>query len=242
MLRDAWLDVVRLRMSQRLWEAIRPELEPYGNAGPVLSDWYRDHILSGCRRLLDRRRDVSSVIRALEELRRDRVHLTPEVVAGFTGASTRPEERVQNVRSLFAERFGAVGHIPDRAFLESIERLRRDHERVLQLGDQVVAHRSQQVTADAVSDGEITALLGDVLEVSSFWVGLLQDSMLVGDVDHLVGAEPMATALRLFRWPDYVEAKFAAVWGSDGRGGIGIASEEEAERLARLEYRFGTSE
>ena len=236
MLRDAWLDVVRLRMSQHLWQALRPQLGTYGNAGAVLSDWYRDHILSGCRRLLDRRRDVSSVVRALEELRRDRLHLTPEVVARITGGGSRLEERTENVRALFDDRFGGADHIPDREFVDSIERLRRDHERVIQLGDQVVAHRSRQVTAEAVSDGEIDALLADVLDVANFWVTLLQDSMLVGDVDHLIGAEPMVTALRLFRWPEYVEAKLAAAWGPDGRGGIG--SEEEAERRARLEYRF----
>lgn len=237
MLRGAWDEIIQLKASRREWEELRQSLPGYGNLGFLLADWYRAYTLAGCRRLLDDGKHNASAVRALRIIQRHAPKLTLDVLcAGFVGDRYEEDFRRDIAEKLRA--FAGGDALTSASVSRAIDALRVEHERVVQLAHETVAHRAIEPTfaGESITYADTDRLLEDVGAIVQWWVGLLDNVHLSMDPPRIGHTRAAATALRLFSWKDYVHAMMEA------RRQLGPSAPPEAydavERSARLEYVF----
>lgn len=233
MLRDAWQDVLMLKGSRLEWEELRPSLHGYGNLAALLAGWYRAYMLAGARRLLDDSRGASSPIRALRLVSRHAEKITLEVLAaGFAGDPFETEHRRHLEERLLA--IAGRTALTDTALNAAIDDLRAKHDQVMQLAHESVAHRSLNPKNEAVTVtyDDVSSLLADVGDVVHTWTALLDNVSLSLDPPRIGRTTAAATALRLFDWREWVNAKSRAEWE------VGPAAPPEIYEQLRASGRF----
>lgn len=244
LLHKCWLDAIKLEAGRAAWRQLRPALEGYSNAAPVLWGWYRDATLAGCRRLLDdnRSRDTVSVVRALRRLKKVAPHVTVDLLLEVW-VSSRPNRTtdrmaidVQDAMStvVIGDRDGSASVLTRAAVDRDLARLRQAHADVITFVDRTVAHRVDG-ELPTIGETDLSALLDDVLEVARRWVALVDGAELMAEAPHYTGFNALARAAELFDWREYVEA----VWEEKARVLGPFAPPEAYDELeARTRIRF----
>jgi len=222
MLRDAWLEVASIEHGRNLLAGARPALGRFGDYSAFIRQWHYDSVLSAARRMLDGRKDVRSLVRALriiaaliEQLDEDGlielwkstrdtpldVESETEARAAFQQAATAPAEN--------GRRISRAGPEAD------IARLTATHDHVVDLVHNTIAHRraglagGQLVVGDQpIDDGDVDAVLRDIVEVASKWTGLLAGAEL--DIRNRTPSQrhSFVRALELFDVDAYHDAVF----------------------------------
>jgi hypothetical protein len=116
-----------------------------------LLDNYADSVLMALRRLLDRSRGSFSLVKLLEEVAQQHSLLTFDRYRELLGELGEGKDAL--FPKMLWSRFSADGRTLDRRRIHAdIERLRTDHQTVLEFIDTVVAHR-QNPSATDLSEG-----------------------------------------------------------------------------------------
>lgn len=234
----AWLqDLVLLRASQVNYDTLREALADY-DGSHFISTWYRDHLLAGCRRLVDRGDDVVSMREALLRLRRIAGDLTPEVIARhrMTRENSRSfQEELSEVRNWLERGTNEDGENPllMREVQSDLDRIRDVGDRVHDLATHQLAHRLEGELPATVTYGEIYGLLETLGKIHARWSVLLRATDVDQRIGHLDRMRSVSNALRLFDPEEYVEAI-----GTEQRSREYSVTFSELEERARLEYRF----
>jgi hypothetical protein len=240
MLRDAWHDALILKDSRDAWRELRAPLGKYHDLPRLLWTWYRDHTLAGCRRLLDDRKQSTSAVRALREVQKVAPMLTFELLCqGFAGDASEHYLR-QSKREALDKLCPGSDHVTRGAVHSAIAKLKADHDRVVDLASDIVAHRNASGPRNSAREEDIDALLDDVLEVVYDWTALLDNVSLSSDPPGITGVRAAAKALSLFDWQEFIKAQHQATRL------VGPTRSPEVykviEESARLEYVFEVPE
>lgn len=236
MLNDVWGDALRLRSSRDVWDELRPNLGDYGNVAGFVSIWFRDHLISGCRRLLDDGNDANSVVRALRHIAADADVLTHTWIVEHVPHHEEPAMQTALVGDKLAKLGCEANGVECSVIEETIQRLKSEYRHVTQLATRRIAHRLEK-PVERVEAGHIDRLLDDVLIVAQDWYGLLGAVHLDTEAPRVSGTSVASLALRLFNHREYIEALSEATrrLGPTRRPG----DYESLERDCSVEYRFG---
>lgn len=240
MLGEVWQDALRLKSSRAVWDELRVNLGDYGNFGGLLGVWYRDHVLAGCRRLLDRSgNDVTSLVRALKLVAEDADQLTFEMLS----ATPRRHDDERLAKSMTKDglsRVGCADRVDAAVIDDTVQGLVDEYRHVHRLATQQVAHRLDGQPVETVQFADVDRLLDDVLRVTQNWFGLLACVHLSTETPRVTGTGPATKALQLFDWVEYVKARAEA---QHALGWDASAAEREAvEASCHLDYLFDIPE
>ena len=237
MLEDAWVDTVVARRSRQLWDTIVHSLGNYEEATHMLRMWHRDSVLSACRRLADRREDVSSVRRALMELRKHRdsydERLLPDLVASLAYGDEQAAGLLIEARELFHEIVTGAGSdyrgkLTKASVVADLDRLEELTRPIRPMVDQIIAHRSADPSdVDPLPVAVVDEFLVQVQDIVRRWIHLLRGINPMGEQQYVFASSEMADALRLHDSRAYREAQAQA---SQDLGAGATAEEHKAAR------------
>lgn len=245
MLRDCWSRALHLQAARQAWSQLAPATVGYINFGPMLWGWYRDHIVIGCRRLLDTTKGTVSLMKALELLWKHSPTVTRQRLAALDAGHPYADELTSGRMRLLAEIVTGDTETPVAALTKGavrreIDRLKADYKQIVTLSNQVVAHQSASPDPITVEHDEVDALLADVVAIAQRWVGLLDASHLSDDVPMISGVGHAARALRLYDKTEFVKALSEAHFNAMDSGDPVLTSitRDDLEERARIEFRF----
>lgn len=210
MLHEVWQEVLTLNLSRDTWDELRVGLVGYDNAGGLIGMWYCDHVLTGCRRLLDDGGDATSVVRALRLIARDAATLDFDALLRAVRRHEDPGYAETMTRRAL-ERVGCSDGVDAAVIEDTILRLRAEHRIVRDLATRRIVHRLDDKPVGPVDWSDIDNLVTDVFETVQSWYGLLACVHLTANDGSARGTTPAATALRLFDWREYVLARSEAM-------------------------------
>ncbi|MBW3662683.1 MAG: hypothetical protein KY469_06260 [Actinobacteria bacterium] len=242
MLEELWLsEIVQQRASRLLWDELRGPLARY-RVAPWIEVWYRDSILAGCRRLLDKDGRAVSLVRALQLLRDNAQHVTDDwvVQARAQHANDYVRGELEQLARADLESVGLIGasglQLDPAAVEESLEQLEVAGREIRVLATRIVAHRDPQ-DKPAVTEVHVQTLLDHVADIHARWYRLVTGAEVSLRVDHLVRASEFVLALNLYDRKAYLLAL------SEAERQLGPAAPPEAyehvRTSARVRYEFG---
>lgn len=205
----------------------------------IVREWYVDHLLAGCRRLVDDGPDVISMRRALHRLRAVADKATALEIAevrrrrGIAADACDPAG-IDEYLSRIVPGHVVGGPIRRRAVQPDLDRIRDVANRARVVATHRVAHRLDAPSPPGVTFGELHTLLTDLFQIYDRWSSVLSAASIadMGDEGLLTS---VARALELFDWRAYVEA-VSEEWH---RGGPAATESWDAVAArARIEYRF----
>lgn len=197
----AWAeDLLQLQVSRVTYQTIAEPLSSY-QASIVLHMWYRDHLLVGCRRLVDEGRDAISIRRALLRLMTIADDVTPELLVQqrVSEVPTSDEEQkrdlaqvLQMLQSYFQPSTAGPNALGKGAVQSDLDRIKDVSDRVHVLSTQQIAHRLVSQTRQTLTFGEIHDLLEILSDIHHLWSLLLRRTDVMTNVEHLNRAKLLA--------------------------------------------------
>lgn len=251
LLEESWSrDVMPLRVSRLVHSAIAPYLAKFGNDGIVVGRvWYRDHLLSSIRRMVDTGDDVMSIRQALIELRRvadelsvdqliefhrrrSQGHQDPEVDAALMADSVRLVVREARPDNADAD----TSIVGVRTVQADLDRIRDVADRAHALATSVTAHRLEDPDEIRITEEEVEQLLDDVAAIYRRWSLILRRVDVDVDIQHFTTGKKLARAMRLFDQDAFVGAVISY---NEAQRNAGKPPESihDLEERVRVEYR-----
>lgn len=187
MLRETWLEVASIEHGRNLLAGARLALARFSDYSAFIRQWHYDSVLSAARRMLDGRKDVRSLVRALRIV----AGLIEQVdenglvqlwrVTRDTPLSVESEADARAAFMHAAVTLPEGAHRIPRAGPEAdIARLTAAHDHVVDLVHDTIAHRraglagGQLVVGDQpIDDSDVDAVLQDIVGIASKWTSLL---------------------------------------------------------------------
>lgn len=248
MLRETWLEVASIEHGRTLLAGARPALARFADYSAFIRQWHYDAVLSAARRMLDGRKDVRSLVKALriiagliEQLDEDGlVELWSSTRDTPLEAESEADARAAFARAAVELPEGGL-HIQRTEPEADIARLTDAHDHVVDLVHETIAHRraalvgGQLVVGDQpIDDADIDAVLQDIVRVASKWIGLLAGADLFIHDEAPNPRHSFVRALELFD----VDTYHTAVFERRGELGLGApaAAHEAVEREVQVQY------
>lgn len=232
-------EVFALRCDMKQWELLSGQLCHYNGAG-FIERWWNSHVLSSCRRIVDRGDDVISPRGALALLLRIADDVTAEEIAAHR--HRRPHEHADSDATAEEIDSQLRQWIPDhqpRAAIgkpvvqRDLTSIRDVAERLWTLTTHRIAHRTDKPVGQ-VTWGEVEELLVELESIYKRWIWALRGKHVAFMHPDEPDSPALLRALELFEWDEYVPALYRAL---DGLGPA-APTVAELEAKARIEYRF----
>lgn len=239
LLEESWSrDLYPLQVSIAEYDRLARPLDRY-RGSELIQMWHVDHLLIGCRRLVDDDEEVISIKRALIELRWIADHLTADQLAEYrrhrgvgTDATAVNVVREDMTRQLGVPSGDPVGKRHVQPHLTAINGIAN---RLKALVNHGTAHRLDTVEPADVTRGEVLGLLAELHNTYARCSIVLRATDVYARPEEENLLAPVVRALELFDWEEYVEGQSDAMTKHWGSAAISWAQLDER---ARIEYRF----